>query len=271
MSYWEAERTRLRRQSSKQAVALAMQGRWREAVAANKSLLEGFPSDVDTYNRLGKAYMELGEYSLAREAYTKAVELDPHNAIAKKNLNRLSYLGETANVSADDSHEVEPHQFVEEVGKVGIVNLYQLASPVTLAKTVAGDRVNLRMNGSNLIVEDSRGEYLGQVEPKHGHRLTKLMKGGNSYTATIVRSTEEAVSVIIREMYQDHSQAGRLSFPPKGAESFRSPVGDRIIRRELDYEEALPGKPDYTIVGGEETELLSEESPDIDDEVDSEE
>ena len=46
MSYQETERTRLKRQSTKQAVDLAMQGRWREAVAANKSLLESFPSDV---------------------------------------------------------------------------------------------------------------------------------------------------------------------------------------------------------------------------------
>ena len=114
-------------------------------------------------------------------------------------------------------------------------------------------------------------EYLGQVEPKHGQRLIKLMEGGNKYTATIISSTEEAVTVIIREIYQHPSQAGRLSFPPKGVESFRPYVGDRIIRRELEYEEALSGEPSYTIIGGEEAEVLPEESPDIDDEVDNEE
>ena len=59
MSYQEEERTRLKRQSSKHAIALAMQGRWREAVAANKSLLESFPNDVDAHNRLGRAYMDI--------------------------------------------------------------------------------------------------------------------------------------------------------------------------------------------------------------------
>jgi hypothetical protein len=48
-------------------------------------------------------------------------------------------------------------------------------------------------------------------------------------------------------------------------------MGDRIIRRELEYEEALPGEPSYTIIGGEEAELFSVESADIDDEVDNEE
>ncbi len=275
MSYQETERTRLRRQSSKQAIALAMQGRWREAVAANKSSLESFPNDVDARNRLGRAYMELGEYSLAREAYEKTIELDPYNTIAKKNLNRLSHLGETVAGSEGGVQKVEPQQFIEEVGKAGVVNLCRLAPPGILAKTAAGGRVNLRIDGSGLIVENNCGESLGQVKPKHGQRLIKLMEGGNKYTPTIISLTEEAVTVIIREVYQNPSQEGRLSFPPKGSEGYRPYVGermgDRIIRRELEYEESLPGEPSYTIIGGEETELFSEESADIDDEVDNNE
>jgi len=271
MAYREEDRTKLKRRSSKQAIALAMEGRWREAAAANKSLLENFPNDADIYNRLGRAHMELGEYSQAREAYEKAIELDPYNTIAKKNLNRLSHLGDTVVSSEGDFHKVEPQQFIEEVGKAGVVNLWQLALPEILAKTVAGDRLNLKIDGSNLIVENSLGEYLGQVEPKHGQRLIKLMEGGNKYTATIISSTEEAVTVIIREVYQDPSQAGRLSFPPKGMESVRPYVGDRIIRRELEYEEALPGEPSYTLIDENGAELLTEENSDIDDETENEE
>ena len=271
MSYQEEERTRLRRHSSKQAIDLVMQGRWREAVAVNKSLVESFPNDVDAHNRLGRAYMELGEYSLARASYQRTISLDPYNTIAQKNLNRLSHLGETVVSSVGGFHKVEPQQFIEEVGKAGVVNLYRLAPPQILAKTVAGGRVNLKIDGPNLIAENSHGEYLGQVEPKHGQRLIKLIEGGNQYTATIISSMEEAATIMVREVYQHPSQAGRLSFPPKGAESFRSYFGDRIIRRELEHEEALPAKPGYTIIGGEELELLSEDSPDNEDEIDNEE
>ena len=84
----------LRQQRGKQAIDLAMQGRWREAVAANQNLIESFPSDVSACNRLGRAYMELGEYTLAKEAYARALELDSYNTIAKKNLHRLSRLWE---------------------------------------------------------------------------------------------------------------------------------------------------------------------------------
>ena len=264
MSYQEEEQVRLRRLSSKQAIALAMQGRWREAVVANKGLIDSFPNDVDAYNRLGKAYMELGEYSRAREAYGQATELDPYNAIAKKNLLRLSHLGEAAVGSGGDSHKAEPQHFIEEVGKAGVVSLCRLAPPEILAKMVAGDRVYLKVDGSSLIVENGGGEYLGQVESKHGQRLIKLMEGGNRYTAAIISSAEEMVTIIIREVYRDPSQVGQLSFPAKGLEGVRPYVGDRIIRRELEYEEALPEEPGYTIIAGEETELLPEELPEID-------
>ncbi len=271
MSYQEEEQVRLKRQGSKQAIALAMQGRWREAVAANKSLIESFPNDVDAYNRLGRACMELGEYSRAKEAYSRALELDPYNTIAKKNLHRLSQLGEGIVGSGDVFHRVEPQHFIEETGKTGVVNLYRLAPRETLAKMVAGDRVYLKVDGSSLIIQNGRGEHLGRVKPRYGQRLIKLMKGGNKYTATVINSTEEMMTIIIREVYQDPSQAGQLSFPLKGFERIQPYVGDRIFRRDLEKEEEVVGGPGYTIVGGDEVELSSEESLDIDDKADSEE
>ncbi|MBA7542556.1 hypothetical protein ES705_34879 [subsurface metagenome] len=270
MTYQEEEQVSLRRRGSKRAIALAMQGRWREAVAANKSLIESFPNDVDAYNRLGRACMELGEYSRAREAYSRALELAPYNIIAKKNLNRLSRLGEGMAGSGGALHRVEPQHFIEETGKAGVVNLYRLAPGDMLAKMVAGDRVYLKVDGSSLVVQDDGGGYLGQVEPRHGQRLIKLMKGGNKYAAAVVSSTEEMMTVIIREEYQDPAQAGLLSFPSKKFERVQPYVGDRVFRRELEDEEGVE-EPGYTIVGGDEVELLSEEPPDIGDRADNEE
>jgi len=260
MPYRDEEQAKLRRHSSKHAIALAMEGRWREATAANISILSNFPNDVDAYNRLGRAYMELGDYSQAREAYTRATELDPYNIIAQKNLHRLSQLGEPIVRPETDSRTAEPQHFIEEIGKAGMVNLYRLAPPEILARMVAGDRVSLKADGVSLIVENGHGEYLGKVEPKHAQRLIKLMEGGNRYTAAIVSSTEGTLTVIIREVYQDPSQAGQLSFPPRGFEVPRTSVGDRIIKRELEYEEAAVEKPGYTIIDGEGIEVPLEES-----------
>jgi tetratricopeptide (TPR) repeat protein len=239
MSYQEERQGRLRLLRSKQAIALAMQGRWHEAVAANKSIIENFRNDVDAYNRLGRAYMELGEYSLAREAYNQAMELDPANIIAAKNLRRLSQLGETPAGARVDSHHVGPQHFIEEIGKAGVVNLLRLAPEAVLARMVAGDAVNLRIDGANLVVENSPGEYLGQVEPKHAQRLVKLMQGGNRYETAVVSSGEDRLTVIIREVYQHPSQAGQLSFPPRVHEKLQPYVRGRMLAHELEEERRL--------------------------------
>ena len=255
MSYDEEGQVRLRRQRSKQAIALAMQGRWREAIAANKEIIDSFPNDVEAYNRLGRAYMELGMYSQAKEVYGKAMELDPYNTIAKKNLQRLSYLGEVLVSLEGDSYKAEPQHFIEEVGKAGVVDLYRLGQREILARTAAGDRVYLKTDGPGLIVENSRGEYLGQVKPKQGQRLIKLMAGGNKYTAAIISSAEDKMTVIIREVYQDPSQAGQLSFPPRGLKSLRPYVTNKIFRDELEYEELLPEES----LGTDEDQAINQE------------
>ncbi|MDD5082466.1 MAG: tetratricopeptide repeat protein [Dehalococcoidales bacterium] len=271
MSYQEEEQVRLKRRGTQQAIALAMQGRWREAIVANNNLIENFPTDVEAHNRLGRAHMELGEYDLARAAYRRTIELDPYNAIAKKNLNRLSRLGQSKGNAEGLSHKVEPQHFIEETGKAGVVNLHRLAPGETLIKMVAGDEVILKIDGSNLAVENSLGEYLGQVGPKHGQRLIRLMQGGNKYTATVIRSTEETMTVIIREAYQDPGQEGQLSFPPKRVEKVRPYFGERLLRRELEEgEEEEMEESGYSIVGGDEGELLSEESTDVDRKADRE-
>lgn len=90
MKYQQAEEQgKLGQQLSQEAIELAQYGRWEEAVAVNKDIIERFPADVSAYNRLGKASLELGEYAQAEEAYAKALEIDPLNTIAVKNLQRL--------------------------------------------------------------------------------------------------------------------------------------------------------------------------------------
>jgi tetratricopeptide (TPR) repeat protein len=268
MAQDEERLIRLKQQRSKEAIDLAMQGRWQEAVAINKEIIENFPNDVDTYNRLGRACMELGDYAQAREAYGRAAQLDPYNAIASRNLRRLNDLKVPTSLEVE-TDKVEPHHFIEEIGKAGVVGLYDLAPKEIRAIMVNGDKVYLKAEGFSLIVENGRGEYLGRVEPKHAQRLARLILGGNQYTAAVVRSTADMMTIIIREVYQDPSQAGKLSFPPKGLDEVRPYVSDKIFKLETEEEEEA--ESGYTIIGGDEIEVLPEESVGADDDVISDE
>jgi hypothetical protein len=239
MVHDKEEQARLIRQASRQAIALAMEGRWREAAGANKGILETFPNDIDTLNRLGRAYIELGEYAEARTAYARAKELDPYNSIADKNLRRLAHLdGDKEIPKVEGSTRLEPNYFIEETGKAGVVRLQQLGPKEVLAKMVAGDKVTLEVLDGNLLVRNEDGEILGMVESRHGQRLARLMAGGNKYAASVTSSTEDSLAVIIREVYQHPAQAGQLSFPSKGVDSARLLTVERLPHRRNDYEES---------------------------------
>jgi tetratricopeptide (TPR) repeat protein len=247
----EEDKARLRQRLSKEAVDLALEGKWEEAEAVNRDIIEKFPADAEAYNRLGRALTELEDFDGAKEAYFKALELAPENAIAKKNLARLTSLSESmailsgnpqkASTSRAQARRVALDLFITEMGKAGVVNLHNVASGEVLAKMGFGDQVHLEVRGQHLIVEDGSGEYLGEVEPRQGLRLIKLMRGGNRYDAAILNVEEDKVQVVIKEVYQHPSQVGHPSFPVKAAERLRSRIKESLLRRGIitDEGEAL--------------------------------
>jgi len=263
----EEEKARLRQRLTKEAIDLALQGRWEEAEAANRDIIEKFPTDVEAYNRVGRALIELGDFERAKEAYFKALELAPDNSIARKNIARLMSLSESmANLSSEpqkpstrktQARKVALDLFTTEMGKAGVVNLHNIASDKVLAKIAFGDQALLEAKGHHLIVVSESGEYLGEVEPKQGLRLIKLMLGGNRYDAAILNVEEGKVQVIIKEVYQHPSQLGHPSFLVKATEHLRTRIKESLLRRGIITDESEP--PSELGYLEEEEDLGSEE------------
>jgi tetratricopeptide (TPR) repeat protein len=215
------EKLRLRRRLQTQAVDLAARNRWQEAVDTNLQLLS-LGEDTDTLNRLGKAYFELGQLSDARDAYQRAHKLTPNNPIARKNVERIEdLLSRSATMHAHSKtgrQLVDLRLFITETGKTAITTLIAVARGPTFDQIVTGEKVELRLDGRNVLVYDVDGNLVGRVEPKLAQRLGELMAGGNRYAAAIAHVHGHQVRILVRETYQDPSQRGRVSFPGKLSE-----------------------------------------------------
>lgn len=226
-----------RRRLTEQAINLALQARWEQAVEVNRLLVMHFRDDADAYNRLGKALTELGRYAEARDAYQHALDIDKGNTIARRNLDRLAILATSTPTGTaprrDVQEKIDPHLFIEETGKTGTTTLVNTAPADELARMTTGDVVYLKPDGRTLNVETASGVLVGQVEPKLGQRLLTLIQGGNKYAAALTSVDDHGVKIIIRETYQDPSQVGKISFPAR-AESgtFRSYTRDTLLRDE---------------------------------------
>ena len=230
-------KTRKKKDKAKEAIALALASRWQEAVDLNREVIDEYPRDVEAHNRLGKALSELGQYREAKAAFGRTLEISPANSIARKNLRRLDQLSEDAPVHRQGS-KATLQLFIEERGKSGSISLTRLPPDGAHLHVAPGDAVQLRVSGSGLTVESPEGIYLGEVEPRQGQRLARLIEGGNRYEAAVTSVQEDSLVVMIRETYQHSSQQGITSFPYKqpmgGVYSY---LGSPPLPAEIDLEE----------------------------------
>jgi len=228
------ERARLRKQMSDQAVKLAISSRWDEAVSVNREFIRVFGEEAEAYNRLGKALSEVGQVTEARKSYGRSLEIEPTNTIARRNLDRLGTMRDSA-ASAAAPSQLDTRLFIEESGKAAVATL-QAVNAETAALLDAGDLVDLQVQGNAVNVVNMSGEYIGMVEPRIGLRLSKMMEAGNQYSAALLTTGD--IRVMIRETFQAPAMIGRVSFPQavRSNAEVRAYTRKGLLRGEdLDY------------------------------------
>jgi tetratricopeptide (TPR) repeat protein len=256
------DKEKVKKERARKAVALAMQSKWEEAVALNRAIVKDFPEDLEAYNRLGKALSELGRNREAKDAFQRALEISPHNGIAKKNLDRLVRLGdEEAPRPSVTTANAAPRVFIEESGKAGMTSLVNLAPPQALLKLAPGHELQLQIESNKLLVNNASGEYVGRVEPKLSSRLIRLVSGGNKYEAAVTHASEQELAIIIRETYKHPSQANIVSFPSRGGADYRVYVPSPVLGyEEGDVEPDELGPPNVKDWSDDDTEPGDDEA-----------
>jgi tetratricopeptide (TPR) repeat protein len=236
-----AAATRIKRTLAEQAIASAAAGKWSEAAETNRRLLEMGP-EADAENRLAKALWELGELGAAREHYQAALALDPTNRIAERNIDRLRTLLVAAGdktVPAQDGSKAPVRIFVEETGKTGFAHLLDLPDAKKLAQVNPGDSVEMTPEGNRLIAF-SNGMRIGVVDPRVAARLLKLIAEGNKYLAGVTSLGAQDVRIIIREIFQDPRNYGKVSFPTAAKSTDLRPyTKGTLLREDEELEENL--------------------------------
>ena len=260
--YSDEERRGRRRFLAQQAIQLAVSTRWQEAAEMNQRIVTLVPDDAEAYNRLGKAFTELGRITEAREAYGHALESDAANLIAQRNLDRLSRISEVeaSELAKKADRKLDPRFFMEDTGKTGLVTLQDPADEHVLATLTGGDQVNLAEVDGKLVVSAVDETEVGHVEARLAARILRMMQTGNEYQAGIVGVDGTTVRVMIREVRQAPANAGRISFPSQSsAEALPRPYLREGLRRravaededEEDVDLDVDADPEEDDEGGE--------------------
>ena len=196
--------------ASQSAIYFALSGDWKEAVRANLEILADAPDDVDSLNRLARAYAELGEISKAAATTKKALEIDPVNPIALRCTEKWK---SGTNKSPGRTSQNFTETFLEEPGKTKLITLANLGSPETFTNLTPGEEVKLFCHTHKLSVNSIDGKYIGKIPDDLAIRLKKLMKDGNKYQALIKSVNVKEVTVFVREVERGAKAPDIPSFP----------------------------------------------------------
>ena len=218
----ETASPRRRKQLTDEAIRLAVAGDWKRAAAANSAILDDFADDVEAANRLGKALTELGQTKKAIEAYQRALEIDAFNAIAQKNLDRLTQAApqsapkakaKSKKTSKSKSANSERNGVALVASATAAEFRLQQANPAEISKLDPGDRAEVHANTRGAAIVSEDGVTLGYIEPKAGLRLKRMIEGGNRYAVTIraIDADGNAI-VLIKETHRAAALVGQASF-----------------------------------------------------------
>ncbi len=208
---------KFRKDLDREAVRLAMEGEWDRAAEVNRAILELFADDVEAMNRLTKALIELGSFDEAISVVDRVSQVAPYNNIARKNRARLDQV--RTSVPASTRHVRRagraPQLFIGESGKTASTTLRHTPRRLTEAQVPPGDPVQLVIEHHGISVYSDDGEFLGQIEPRLGHRLGRLIESGNTYEAVIIGFHDYGISIMIHETYRHSSLQHVASFPTR--------------------------------------------------------
>jgi tetratricopeptide (TPR) repeat protein len=229
---------------AKKAVDAAKNKDWNLAVEINEEILEADPRNVNALNRLALARMQLGHNRVAEKLLTKVLELNKHNKIASKNLERVKKKIKGPNISF-----AQNFASIEEPGKARVIELIRPANKKTLSNLSIGQNCTLEPKNEYISIyvetennkkkDSTKSVYLGALPQNISARLTKLIKNGNEYRCTIhsINSDSSKCKVLVKECKVSEANQGITSFPVNQQEEsdlFRDLAGDFSTQDETE-------------------------------------
>lgn len=237
---------------SKQAIDLAKQANWQSARDINQQILDLRPDDIAALNRLAFCYLQLDDPTKAKKLYSKVLEIEKLNPIARKYLDLIKQ-----NVKIKPQPAKRFDDFVEEPRKTKIVGLDRLADPKVLHSLSVASECILKPKGRYVCVLTEDGDYVGSLPEDISLHLSKLIKTGNVYLCLIKSASKTAVSVFIKEKEVSEENRHIPSFLTQSRADIETDE-DVVLTEALDLEDEST------------TDEKTEESTDDDSDNDSE-
>jgi tetratricopeptide (TPR) repeat protein len=194
---------------SQSAIKASVSKDWKLAIELNEEILQTYPDDIPTLNRLGIAYSMQGKSKMSVDSFKKVLVLDPKNQIAKNNIDRLKANKETGL----NNPYLQNVSFIEEPGKSKVIPLVSVGEPKVFSTLNIGEPVELGTSKHKIKVATQKDIFVGYLPDNISHRLMELLKAGYKYKVFMKSVNAKVPSIFIQEVHSSKKLHGLASFP----------------------------------------------------------
>ncbi|OGC51071.1 hypothetical protein A2W32_02415 [candidate division WWE3 bacterium RBG_16_37_10] len=182
---------------TKKAIDAALSSKWKEAVSLNLQILEKDPSSTDAKIRLGRAYIQTGEFNRAKKIFKEVLEDDPINPVALKNYSLASQKkSEKNHITLAD-----PKSLLKEPGTTAETTIEITAKRVTASDFSPGEPLILKIEKRTVnVIKMKRDEriVLGILNRDFVIKLNGAKQKGAEASANFINGTGKNIKILIK-------------------------------------------------------------------------
>ncbi|HLB51995.1 hypothetical protein A3F07_03425 [candidate division WWE3 bacterium RIFCSPHIGHO2_12_FULL_38_15] len=182
---------------TKKAIDAALNSKWKEAVSLNLQILTRDPSSTDAKIRLGRAYIQTGEFNKAKRIFKEVLESDPINPVALKNYSLASQKkSEKNHITLAD-----PKSLLKEPGTTAETTVEITAKRITASDFSPGEPLLLKIDKKTIsIIKTKREEKIaiGTLNKDFVIKLNGAKQKGAEANANFVNGTGKNIKILIK-------------------------------------------------------------------------
>ncbi len=177
----------------KKAIDAALNAKWQEAVEINLQILEEDETNQDAKLRLGKAYLQTGEFNKAKKIYKEILEKDPVNQTAQRN---YKYATDKKTDKAPQA-QVATGSLIIEPGTTQNVTIEIAAKRVMADDFSTGEQLQIKVekNAVNFYREDV---LIGTITNEIVSKLQSVKSQGGHMHATVADGHDKNLELLIK-------------------------------------------------------------------------
>ena len=211
------------------ATQLALKGEWKKAITANKQILSMNKSDVSALNRIGKAQLELGKLKDSKKSYTKALQIDPLNAIARRNLKELEQMKDAKTLqgkkqNTSNLEKLVRNEILIQTASRSAEFIIDKPNSRAIQNLVPGTELAITTSTNGIEITNTKKVSLGSIEPRSSIRLKTCIDGGSKFEVIFKENFENTGIIQILETHRDPSVILETPFIHSIVESERSKI-----------------------------------------------